>query len=119
MTLKKALEKTDAAVEAYRNLHRTQHDKVDDAQRAAANLLIDAQRQAGGLNDADFDKFSERFSAANYEIERLEDARELGDVAEDLNEEDSGIDTEEPDDGEAEKAEMYSTMVEPEADDEI
>ena len=115
MTLKQALEKIDASVEAYRALLRDDPQDIEEAakrQQDAADLLAEAHELGGPLGEKDFGKFATRFAEANETIERLEGQRISG-VHEDAT--DSDEDDEEPaDDSEnepdAEDAEMYSSL---------
>lgn len=115
MSLKSALSKIDASLEAYRALLRdnpVDYEEAAERQQAAADLLDEAQTLGSKLKGKDHDQFDTAFSNAVSQIEVLETKRvQGGDDEEDPegeDDEDPGTDSEnEP---EEESAEMYSSL---------
>lgn len=134
MTLKKALEKIDASVDAYRALladSPQDYEEAAERQLEAADILDEAQTLGDALSGDDRRTFMDRFADANLEIENLETKRIQG-GAEDFDDEDIEDEDDAPEDAEEvenpepespdsedDKAELYSSMAEPEAEDEI
>lgn len=124
MSLKSALSKIDASLEAYRALLRDNpedYGEAADRQQEAADLLDEAQSIGLKLKGAERGTFNDRFTAAVSQIEVLETKRVQGG---DDEEEPDGEDDEEPtevseNEAEEEKAEMYSSLShDPEEDEE-
>lgn len=115
MSLKSALSKIDASLEAYRALLRdnpVDYEEAAERQQAAADLLDEAQSIGMKLTGDDRGSFNESFSNAVAQIEVLETKRlQGGDDEEDPegeDDEDPGVDSEN-EDSEA-TAEMYSSL---------
>lgn len=117
MTLKQAIAKIDASVEAYRVLLRDNPEDYEEAaerQQDAADLMDQAQTLGMRLSGDDRSEFSSRFATANIEIEDLETKRLQGGYdEEDPDGEDDDIPEDDRPDSEDDQAEVYSTMAEP------
>lgn len=117
MTLKQAIAKIDASVEAYRVLLRDDpedYEEAADRQQDAADLLDQAQTLGMRLSGNEREQFSSRFADANTEISDLETKRLQGGYDEDDPDgEDDDIPEDDRPDQDDEQAEIYSTMAEP------
>ncbi len=111
MTLKKALEKIEEAVEAYRSLLRESPQDYSESarlQQEAADIFGEAHEMGGALSEKEYAVFQPRLAEAAEEISDLEAKRMAG--FDDGEGDDPGTDDEAPDDDDSDAAETYSSM---------